>query len=149
MLHLVVVCRSVSCLLSKVGWYCRYAQETTISTLKQSRSALSAIAHRVAPNPKSNRFEFEFKLSPSNAYITVANNRSVPHSRPAQVSNITFKFDPNQPGGSRIVSGSVTVKGAPLDLNAKYSMATKEYLSLGKDGFDCLLGARVITDGGE
>jgi len=63
-----------------------------------------------------------------------------------QVSGITFKFDPSKPAGARIVPGSVTVKGAPLDNGKQYTLATKEYLAIGKDGFDCLLGAKVIVD---
>lgn len=62
------------------------------------------------------------------------------------MSGIRFKFDPRQPPKSRIVAGSVVVNGDPLDLNKKYSMATKEYVASGKDGFDCLLEAKTLVD---
>ena len=64
-----------------------------------------------------------------------------------QVSGITFKFDPSKPSGSRIVPGSVTVAGTPLDLEKNYRVATKAYLRSGKDGFSKLPAAAVEVDG--
>lgn len=64
-----------------------------------------------------------------------------------QVSGITFKFDPDQPSGSRIVPGSVTVGGKVLDLDKYYRVATKAYLRSGKDGFSKLPEAAVEVDG--
>lgn len=69
-----------------------------------------------------------------------------------QVSGVRFSFDPEKPGGSRVVDGSVMVKRhsatafEPLHLDSKYRVATKEYLSNGKDGFECFLGAKVLLD---
>jgi hypothetical protein len=39
-----------------------------------------------------------------------------------------------------VVTGSVTVgsEAAPLQLEKQYTLATKEYLSQGRDGFECL-----------
>jgi 5'-nucleotidase len=64
-----------------------------------------------------------------------------------QVSGITFSFDPRKPAGSRLVPGSVTVAGEPLDLNKNYRVATKAYLRSGKDGFSKLPEAAVEVDG--
>lgn len=64
-----------------------------------------------------------------------------------QVSGITFKFDPGQPSGSRIVPGSVTIAGKPLNLDKNYRVATKAYLRSGKDGFSKLPEAVVEVDG--
>ncbi len=64
-----------------------------------------------------------------------------------QLSGITYEFDPRQPPGSRIVPGSVTVAGEPLDLNRNYRVATKAYLRSGKDGFSKLPEAEVVVDG--
>lgn len=55
-----------------------------------------------------------------------------------QVSGVRFAFDPTLPPGARVVPGSVVVGAAPLDLQAAYSLATKEYLAEGRDGYDCL-----------
>jgi 5'-nucleotidase len=64
-----------------------------------------------------------------------------------QVSGITYKFDPTKPSGSRIVPGSVTVGGKPLELDTSYRVATKAYLRSGKDGFSKLPEAAVEVDG--
>jgi len=64
-----------------------------------------------------------------------------------QVSGITFKFDPAQPPGSRIVPGSVTIAGQVLDVDKQYRVATKAYLRSGKDGFSKLPEAVVEVDG--
>lgn len=55
-----------------------------------------------------------------------------------QVSGCTFAFDPSQPPGRRIVPGSVTVGGRPIEHDRWYRVATKEYIALGKDGYSVL-----------
>ncbi len=60
-----------------------------------------------------------------------------------QVSNITFKFDPSRPAGSRILSAEIG--GLPLDNNHTYVLATRGYMGRGKDGFRSLL---VQSEGG-
>ena len=55
-----------------------------------------------------------------------------------QVGGLTFKFDSSKPAGQRVVAGSVTVGGAPVQLAQRYKLATKAYLADGKDGYDCL-----------
>ena len=63
-----------------------------------------------------------------------------------QVSGISYAFDPDRAPGQRIVPGSVSVGGAPLELTRKYTVATKAYLRSGKDGFDTLKNASEIMD---
>lgn len=61
-----------------------------------------------------------------------------------QVSNITFGFNPSAPPGSRI--SWVKVGGKPIELERYYVMATRGYMSRGKDGYVSLL---VKSAGGE
>ncbi|KAF8064656.1 yfkN [Scenedesmus sp. PABB004] len=65
-----------------------------------------------------------------------------------QVSGVRFSYDPSRPPGARVLPGSVTVgsERAPLDPGARYALATKAFLAEGKDGFDVLLGSRVLLD---
>lgn len=50
-----------------------------------------------------------------------------------QVSGIRLAFDPRKPPGSRLTM--VTVNGAPLDDDRRYSLATSAYLAGGGDGY--------------
>jgi adenylate kinase family enzyme/2',3'-cyclic-nucleotide 2'-phosphodiesterase (5'-nucleotidase family) len=52
-----------------------------------------------------------------------------------QVSGMKYKFDPEQPAGSRIVPGSIEVCGKPLNNAQRYKFVTTEYLAGGKDGY--------------
>ncbi|KAL1966178.1 hypothetical protein VTN77DRAFT_4730 [Rasamsonia byssochlamydoides] len=61
-----------------------------------------------------------------------------------QVSNITFGFNPSAPTGSRICW--VKVGGKPIELEKDYVLATRGYMSRGKDGYASLL---VKSAGGE
>ncbi|WP_069202827.1 5'-nucleotidase C-terminal domain-containing protein [Paenibacillus dauci] len=56
----------------------------------------------------------------------------------AHVSGITYKIDPAKPAGSRV--HSVTVAGAPLDLNKTYNVATNDFLVAGGDEYKMFLG---------
>jgi 5'-nucleotidase len=49
-----------------------------------------------------------------------------------QVSGVHFTYDVSRPAGSRVVSA--TIRGKPLDLDRQYTLATKPYLTEGKDG---------------
>lgn len=60
-----------------------------------------------------------------------------------QVSGVRFQFDGSKDPGSRVVADSVEVSGEPLDLEKMYRLCTKQYLSLGKDGFDCFADCKV------
>ncbi len=59
-----------------------------------------------------------------------------------QVSGLTFKFDPSQAAGERVVE--VLVNGEQLDLDATYLVATNDFLASGGDGFDAF---KEGTDG--
>nr|POF15375.1 mannosylglucosyl-3-phosphoglycerate phosphatase [Quercus suber] len=67
-----------------------------------------------------------------------------------QVSNITFKFDPSKTEGHRC--SDVKVGGQPIALEREYSLATRDYMVRGKDGFHSLVleghggTARSIVD---
>lgn len=53
----------------------------------------------------------------------------------AQVSGLAYVFDAARPAGSRVVSVEIP-RGTPLAPEKKYSVCTKAYLALGKDGYD-------------
>ncbi|KAG9838234.1 Metallo-dependent phosphatase, partial [Aureobasidium melanogenum] len=52
-----------------------------------------------------------------------------------QVSNISFTFDPSRDSHDRIVG--VQVGGKPLDINREYSLATRDFMVKGGDGYTC------------
>ena len=54
-----------------------------------------------------------------------------------QVSNITFSFDPSKPAGSRVTS--VSIGSEPVDHAKEYVLATRDYMTRGKDGYNSLL----------
>ena len=58
-------------------------------------------------------------------------NGGFPH-----VAGITFKFDPEQPVGSRVFD--VMVGGQPIDLAKTYKVATNDFLAAGGDGYEML-----------
>jgi 5'-nucleotidase len=51
----------------------------------------------------------------------------------AQVSNIEYEFDPSKPTGSRITSAKIG--GEPIQLDKKYTIATRGYMARGKGEF--------------
>eukprot|EP00656_Telonema_subtile_P042859 TRINITY_DN4881_c0_g1_i6.p1 TRINITY_DN4881_c0_g1~~TRINITY_DN4881_c0_g1_i6.p1 ORF type:complete len:547 (-),score=137.40 TRINITY_DN4881_c0_g1_i6:196-1836(-) len=61
-----------------------------------------------------------------------------------QVSGIQFEFDPTRDPGTRVLS--VTVGDCPVVPEHKYSVVTKAYLVLGKDGYDMLPECPVLMD---
>ena len=63
----------------------------------------------------------------------------------AQVSGLSYVFDPAAPAGQRIVS--VTVGGAPLDQGRRYKVATNNFLLAGGDGYSMLANGSVLIDG--
>lgn len=50
-----------------------------------------------------------------------------------QVSNITYTFDPSKEPGSRIVEA--TLGGGPMEMDKKYTLATRGYMGRGKGTF--------------
>ncbi|KNE59811.1 hypothetical protein AMAG_05269 [Allomyces macrogynus ATCC 38327] len=68
-----------------------------------------------------------------------------------QVSGLAFVFDPSREPGSRIVSVDVTSpkRAGPLDREAVYTVATREYLAGGHDGYTALVvddPSKVLVD---
>ncbi|HEY5884039.1 MAG TPA: bifunctional UDP-sugar hydrolase/5'-nucleotidase [Pyrinomonadaceae bacterium] len=60
-----------------------------------------------------------------------------------QVSGVTFTFDARRPAGSRVVD--LKVNGRPLNENAKYTLASSDYVALdGGDGYEVLKQGRVL-----
>jgi 5'-nucleotidase len=60
-----------------------------------------------------------------------------------QVSGIRYTFDPARPAGSRLVS--VSVGGRPLEPQARYTLATFDFILGGGDGYTMLQQARVLV----
>lgn len=60
-----------------------------------------------------------------------------------QVSGLRYTFDPKKPAGSRLVS--VSVGGKPLDPQARYSLATFDFILGGGDGYTAFKGAKVLV----
>lgn len=68
------------------------------------------------------------------------------------VSGLRFQFDPSKEPGQRIVEGSVLLEsGEPLDPERTYTLALKQFLTAGKDGYDVFRDPSVeqITDPNE
>lgn len=63
----------------------------------------------------------------------------------AQVSGLTYSFDPAAPAGQRIVD--VSVGGAPLDPARIYKVATNNFLLAGGDGYSAFGSGNVLVDG--
>eukprot|EP00959_Pyramimonas_sp_CCMP1952_P000670 13081-Pyramimonas_sp.AAC.1 len=66
-----------------------------------------------------------------------------------QVSGIRFQFDSSKAIGSRVLQDSVYIAGEKVDLDREYRLATKEYLTAGKDGYTSFLNAKTIAAGEE
>lgn len=64
----------------------------------------------------------------------------------AQVSGMSFVYDPKAPAGARV--SEVMVAGAPLQADTLYKVAVNDYILGGGDGFAALGGGRVITNAG-
>ncbi|KAG9946451.1 Metallo-dependent phosphatase, partial [Aureobasidium melanogenum] len=60
-----------------------------------------------------------------------------------QVSNISFTFDPSRNSHDRIVA--VQIGGKLLDVNQEYSLATRDFMVKGGDGYTCF---RTQSKGG-
>jgi len=60
-----------------------------------------------------------------------------------QVSGIRYTFDPNRPAGSRLIA--VSVGGRPLEPQARYSLATFDFIMGGGDGYTMFQQAKVLV----
>jgi 2',3'-cyclic-nucleotide 2'-phosphodiesterase/3'-nucleotidase len=54
-----------------------------------------------------------------------------------------YTFDPKRPAGARLVS--VSVGGRPLDPQARYTLATFDFILGGGDGYTMLQPAKVLV----
>lgn len=64
-----------------------------------------------------------------------------------QVSGVQFTFDAAKPGGQRVKEGSIKIGGESLQADKNYTLATKDYLRQGKDGFDVFKSCKCLADG--
>lgn len=64
----------------------------------------------------------------------------------AQVSGLTFAYDPAAEAGKRV--SQVMVGGAALEADKLYTVAVNDYILGGGDGYAALGGGRLITDTG-
>lgn len=62
----------------------------------------------------------------------------------AQVSGMSFVYNPAAPAEARIVS--VLVHGTPLDLDKVYKLATNNYVLAGGDGYRMLAAGKVLIN---
>ncbi|CAB3979105.1 5 -nucleotidase-like isoform X2 [Paramuricea clavata] len=63
-----------------------------------------------------------------------------------QVSGVTFAFDPDMDPDQRVIEKSVKVGGKKLELERKYKLCTKGYISHGKDGYDVFKDCEVLVN---
>ena len=61
------------------------------------------------------------------------------------LSGIKFEFDPSKPAGDRIVDGTLKKENGDLiEMETYYTMASKYFMTTGKDGFSAFLDESVI-----
>jgi len=61
-----------------------------------------------------------------------------------QVSGIEVDYDPRRPAGARVVA--VRHKGAPLDPDHVYTLATNDFLARGGDGYEVFAGKTLLIE---
>jgi len=59
-----------------------------------------------------------------------------------QISGMRFVYDPSQEPGKRVTE--VYVQGHPIDLNRTYTVGTRSFLTLGRDGYTALAQGEII-----
>ena len=64
----------------------------------------------------------------------------------AQVSGISFSFDPSKPSGSRVPIDKIFIRDQPLEITRTYRAVVKEFISGGKDGYDVLKECSVFKN---
>ncbi len=62
-------------------------------------------------------------------------------------SGVSYAWDERRPVGERVVPGSVTIGGKPLDPAADYRITVNNFMAGGGDGFTVLLEGRDRADG--
>ena len=63
-----------------------------------------------------------------------------------KVGGINFTFDPTKPASKRVAAGSVMVGDEPVDPDKTYRLCVTDYLAQGRDGYDCLVGCKMIVN---
>lgn len=72
-----------------------------------------------------------------------------PEARILQISGLRYRWSPDSPVGDRVRPGDIEVAGAPLDLNASYTVTVNNFIATGGDSFTVLLeGAGRAVVGG-
>lgn len=61
------------------------------------------------------------------------------------VAGLRLRFDPKRPAGKRLLEVRIDATGAPVELDREYSLATRDYMVRGKDGYTDLM---LKEDGG-
>ena len=61
----------------------------------------------------------------------------------------SYSWDATKPAGSRVVPGSMTLNGTPIDLAATYRVGTINFLSNGGDSFTAFLAGTNLLGGNE
>ncbi|MBX3175113.1 MAG: bifunctional metallophosphatase/5'-nucleotidase [Gemmatimonadaceae bacterium] len=64
------------------------------------------------------------------------------HAGMCQVSGVSLRYDPKRPVGARVLS--VSVGGAPLERERRYTVTTNSFLAEGGDGYRGFLDGRVV-----
>lgn len=62
------------------------------------------------------------------------------------VSGMSFRFDPDQPAGSRVKD--ISVGGQPLDESRTYRIASSDFNFAGGDGYEMLKGLPIVGEFG-
>lgn len=62
------------------------------------------------------------------------------------VSNISFSYDTSKPEGQRVLRDTVLLGDEKIDLKKTYKVSVPNFLSWGKDGFDCFAQANKVVD---
>lgn len=60
------------------------------------------------------------------------------------VAGMKYAIDLSKPVGDRVVD--ITVNGAPLDLNKKYTMATNDFIAAGGDGYTMIAAGELVKE---
>lgn len=61
-------------------------------------------------------------------------------------SNLTFAYDSTKPEGHRVERESVKIGENKIDFTKTYRVAVPNFISWGKDGFDCLANTKKLVD---
>ena len=60
----------------------------------------------------------------------------------ASISGLKFSFDPDLPPGSRVFN-ILDLNDKPFDFSRSYNIALKNFISIGRDGYECFKDKEV------